>query len=96
MTRYTVDSDEVLTTTTAVHGCIDRIRAETSGLTSLVANLQGSWTGQAASAFQAAASEWRAVQQQLEESLCALNRSLGAAGQHYADIEQANANLFAR
>ncbi|HEV7957327.1 MAG TPA: WXG100 family type VII secretion target [Marisediminicola sp.] len=96
MVRYQVDSEAVLTATGAVRSSIERIQAEVSGLHGQLVNLQGSWTGQAASAFQSVVTDWKATQQRVEESLAAINLALGQAGQQYADIEQANARLFLR
>lgn len=59
-------------------------------------NLQGSWSGQAATAFQGVITEWKATQQHVEETLNAINLALGQAGQQYADIEASNARLFLR
>jgi 6 kDa early secretory antigenic target len=96
MTRYQVDSEEVISTTGAARGSIGRIQAEVEGLHALLTNLQGSWTGQAAAAFQGVVSEWKATQIRVEENLASINAALGQAGQHYAEIEVANARLFAR
>ena len=95
MTRYQVDSEAVLGATTAARSTIGRIQAEVSGLRGQLNNLQGSWTGQAASAFQAVIADWNATQQRVEESLAAISHALGQAGQQYADIEASNARLFA-
>ena len=95
MTRYQVDSEAVLGATTAARSTIGRIQAEVSGLHGQLDNLQGSWTGQAASAFQAVVTDWKATQQRVEESLAAISHALGQAGQQYADIEASNARLFA-
>ena len=95
MTRYQVDSEAVLGATTAARSTIGRIQAEVSGLRGQLNNLQGSWTGQAASAFQAVITDWKATQQRVEESLAAISHALGQAGQQYADIEASNARLFA-
>ena len=95
MTRYQVDSEAVISTTGAVRGSISRIQAEVDGLHSQLTNLQGSWTGQAAAAFQMVVNEWKVTQLRVEENLAALTAALGQAGQHYAEIEQANARLFA-
>ena len=95
MTRYQVDSEAVLGATTAARSTIGRIQAEVSGLHGQLDNLQGSWTGQAASAFQALIADWKATQQRVEESLGAISHALGQAGQQYADIEASNARLFA-
>lgn len=96
MTRYQVDSEAVLGATNAVRTTIGRIQAEVGGLHGQLLSLQGSWSGQAANAFQSVVTEWKSTQQRVEESLDAISRALGQAGQHYAEIEAANARLFTR
>jgi early secretory antigenic target protein ESAT-6 len=96
MSRYQVDSDEVLGTSSAIRASITRIQTEVANLHGQVVNLQGSWTGQASFVFQSAASEWNATAQQVQEQLTALNEALGHAGQQYADIEATNTRMFAR
>ena len=96
MTRYQVDSEQVQLATQSVQGTIGRIRSEVASLLAQLTGLQGSWSGQAATAFQAAVADWRVTQQHVEESLSGLNHALGAAAMHYADVEQANARLFVR
>lgn len=96
MTRYQVDSEAVLGATAAIRNSMSRIQSEVSGLNGQLTNLQGSWTGQASTAFQSVVADWRATQQRVEESLAAINQALGVAGQQYADIEAANARLFVR
>jgi WXG100 family type VII secretion target len=96
MTRYQVDSEAVLGATSAVRSSMGRIQAEVGGMCGQLVNLQDSWSGQAANAFQAVIAEWKATQQKVEDSLDAISRALGQAGQHYAEIESANARLFTR
>ena len=96
MTRYQVDSDAVIGATAAVRSSASRIQGEVSSLYAQLVNLQGSWSGQAATSFQSVLSEWKATQQRVEENLASLNQALSQAGQQYADIEQNNARLFAR
>ena len=96
MTRFQVDSEAVLSATGAVRNSIGRIQAEVAGLHGQLTNLQGSWSGQAASAFSGVVTDWKATQQRVEESLAAINQALTQAGQQYADIESANTRLFAR
>jgi WXG100 family type VII secretion target len=96
MTRYQVDSEAVLSATGAVRNSISRIQAEVAGLHGQLTNLQGSWTGQAATAFNGVVADWKATQQRVEESLAAINQSLAQAGQQYAEIESANTRLFGR
>ena len=93
--RYQVDAEAVLSATTAVQSSIARIQSEVAGLHSQLTSLQGSWTGQAADAFQGIIAEWHAVEQKVEESLSSINTALTHAGQQYAEIEAANSRLFA-
>jgi early secretory antigenic target protein ESAT-6 len=94
MTRYQVDSEAVVAATGNVRAAVSRIQAEVSGLHGQLVNLQSSWTGPAASAFQGVVGEWKATQQRVEESLAALNAGLSRAGQLYTDAEESNARLF--
>jgi WXG100 family type VII secretion target len=96
MTTFQVDSEAVLSATSAVRASIDRIQAEVGGLHGQLTSLQSSWSGQAASAFQGLITDWRATQQRVEESLAAINQALTQAAQQYAEIEAANARLFSR
>ena len=96
MTRYQVDSEAVLGATAAVRSTIGRIQGEVNGLHAQLDNLQGSWSGQAATAFQAVIADWRATQQRVEECLASISHALGQAGQQYADIEASNARLFSQ
>lgn len=95
MTSYSVDSAQVLAATQTVQGTIDRVQSEVGSLMGQLAGLQSAWTGQAATAFQTAAADWRTTQQQVEASLAGLRHALATAGQVYADAELANARLFA-
>ncbi|WP_414172013.1 WXG100 family type VII secretion target [Clavibacter tessellarius] len=76
MTRYQVDSEAVLSATAAVQGSIGRIQAEVSGLHGQLADLQGSWSGSAATAFQGVVAEWKGTQQRVEEALASINQAL--------------------
>lgn len=96
MTRYQVDSEAVLTATGAVRASIGRIQSEVAALHGQLTQLQGSWTGAAATAFSSVVTDWRGTQQRVEESLAAINQALTHAGQQYAEIEAANARLFTR
>jgi 6 kDa early secretory antigenic target len=96
MTRYQIDSEAVAAATASVQATASRIQADVSSLHARLLDLQGSWTGQAASAFQAVVADWTATQRRVEESLQMLNTGLARAGQHYAEIEMQNARLFAR
>lgn len=94
MAVFSVDSDAVLSTTAAVRGTIDRLQGETQAMLAQLTQLQGSWTGSAAVAFQGVIDQWRVTQRQVEDSLAGINAALAAAGRQYADAEQATTNLF--
>jgi early secretory antigenic target protein ESAT-6 len=95
MSTYRVDSDQLLAATSAVRGSMSRIQSEVAGLLGQLTALQGSWNGQAAESFQGVVTQWRATQQQVEESLDSINLALGQAGHQYAEVELTNARLFA-
>ena len=95
MTRYQVDSEAVISATSAVRSTIGRLQAEVAALNGQLTSLQGSWSGQAATAFSGVVAEWTSTQHRVEESLAAINQALTHAGQQYAEIEAANARLFA-
>ena len=96
MTRYSVDSDEVLTAAAHARATIQRINADVATLNSQLLALGGSWSGPAAAAFQSVHQSWRNTQVAVEESLSALTHSLASAGAHYRDMELANQRLFSR
>lgn len=95
MTSYRVDSEAVLGAHGAIHNTMSRIEAEAASLKSQLINLQGSWTGPAAMAFQSIVGEWTATQQRVEQSLASIGQALGQAGRQYAEVELANARMFA-
>lgn len=96
MTRFQVDSEAVMTATTATRGSIARFQSEAAGLQSNLAGLQSVWSGTAAAAFQSLLGEWSAAYQRVEQTLSALNEALAHAGQGYAEVEQQAARMFMR
>ena len=94
MTSFQVDSEAVLGAHGAIQNTMSRIEAEAASLKSQLINLQSSWTGSAAMAFQGVVGDWTATQQRVEQSLNSIGTALGAAGRQYADVELANARMF--
>jgi early secretory antigenic target protein ESAT-6 len=94
MPTFHVDSDAVAHTSSAASASIARIQAEVAGLHSQLSNLQGSWSGAAASAFQAVVSEWHLTAQRVDENLTAIQQALTHAAATYQDIEAATARMF--
>lgn len=94
MTRYTVDSEAVIGAAGAISGTVARLQSDAGSLHSQLDALQGSWSGQAAIAFQGVVAQWRTAQSGLEQALAGIDRALRTASQQYAEIELANARLF--
>jgi 6 kDa early secretory antigenic target len=96
VTTFHVDSDAVLGAHQNMRACGERIRGEVATMLGHLGALQASWQGQASTAFQGAVTDWRMLQQHVDDSLSALNTALGTAGQQYAEAERANVHLFLR
>lgn len=94
MAVFSVDSDAVLAATAGVRGTIERLQAESGAMMAQLTALQGSWTGSASVAFQTVTDQWRATQQQVEDTLAGISVALAAAGRQYADAELATTSLF--
>ena len=96
MTRFQVDSEAVAQTTAQVHAAMGRIQNDVALLHGRLVELQGSWSGQASTAFQGVVGDWQATQRRVEESLASINQALAQAGRTYAEVEAQNARLFGR
>jgi len=96
MTRYQVDTDQVLTATQTARSTIDRLHQDVASLSHTLTTLQSCWSGQASQAFTEVYASWRTTQSHVESQLTAITHALGQAGQHYLDMEMANAALFRR
>jgi WXG100 family type VII secretion target len=94
MTRYNVDSEQVILAANQARATISRIQAEVHTLNSHLNALSSSWSGPAATAFSQVHTTWRSTQVRVEENLVGLSESLGHAGRHYHDMEAANTRLF--
>jgi len=94
MAVFSVDSDAVLTATGAIRATGDRLQGETAAMLGQLTQLQGSWTGSAAVAFQSVIDRWRAAQRELEGALGEIGVALSHAGNQYAQTELTAAGLF--
>jgi len=94
MVQFNVDSGEVALGAASARRHGEAIRTEVQAMTALLTQMEASWRGGAAAAFQAALGQWRVTQQQVEASLAALAHALDAAARQYAEVEGANARLF--
>lgn len=96
MSRFEVDSARVAQASAAVTSSVGSINSEVDRMMRNLLDLQNSWKGQAASQFQHVVTDWRATQERVRQSLEEISHALNAAGQQYAEVEQANARMFAR
>lgn len=94
MATFSVDSDAVLTATAAIRATADRLQGETAAMLGQLTQLQGSWTGSAAIAFQSVVDRWRGAQRELEAALGDIGGALAHAGNQYAQTELAAAGMF--
>ena len=94
MATFSVDSDAVLTATGAIRATADRLQGETAAMLGQLTQLQGSWPGAAAIAFQGVIDRWRLTQRELEAALGDIGTALSHAGSQYAQTEAAASGLF--
>lgn len=96
MARYEVDSSEVMRAGGNARTSAQAIRSEVSGMMTHLTALQDSWRGGASSAFTAVLQEWRATQQQVEQSLDSIALCLDSGSRQYEDAENNALRMFAR
>lgn len=94
MPIFHVDSEAVSHTSAQAQQSIARIQSEVAALHTQLSNLQSSWSGSAATAFQTVVSQWHSTAARVDESLTSINQALAVAAQQYMDIEQATARMF--
>lgn len=94
MVQFNVDSAQVAQGALAARRHGEAIRGEVQAMTALLTQMEGTWRGGAAAAFQSALGQWRLTQRQVEEALAALATALDAAARQYAEVEDANLRMF--
>lgn len=94
MSRYEVDSAQVIQAGAAVQASAQQIGDEVDRMMRHLLDLQSSWQGQAATSFQAVVNDWRSTQERVRHSLEEIHRALAAAGRQYAEVEAATAAMF--
>ncbi|HLV54947.1 MAG TPA: WXG100 family type VII secretion target [Actinotalea caeni] len=96
MARFEVDSAEILRASGNAKTSAAAIRGEVGAMMGHLATLQDSWRGGASSAFTAVLAEWRATQQQVEQSLESIALCLDAGSREYEDAETSALRMFSR
>ena len=94
MSIIRIDSDAVASAATAASASITRIQHEVHTLHTQLGNLESSWQGPAATAFQGLVASWHQTQQRVEADLSAITQALGRSAQHYAELEAATMRVF--
>ena len=95
MATYRVDSDRLQSASAAVNTSVTRIRESVGTMYANLQDLQGAWQGAAAARFKGVMEQWRAAQQQMEQSLQNIQQSMSRASATYAQAEAAAQHLFA-
>lgn len=95
MSRFEVDSAQVLQASTAVQSSAQQIATEVDRMMRHLLDLQNCWKGQAATSFQEVVTQWRSTQERVRLALEDVQRALAVAGRNYADAEEAAARMFA-
>ena len=81
MTTFQVDSVAVLDATRAAQATLEQLRGDATQLTATLTGLQGSWSGQAASAFQQVLANWTTTQRSIETQMGQLQQVLTSVAQ---------------
>ena len=96
MAQYQVDSEQIQSSSAAVNASIQQIRQSVQAKYANLTNLQRVWRGGAATQFNAVAEQWRAAQQQMEQSLESIQHALSQASMLYSETEMQASRLFAQ
>lgn len=94
MSRFLVDSEQVLAANGMVQNTINRLQNDVDSLHAQLTGLNSSWQGQAANSFQELAARWRTTATLVQNQLAELGQALTLAANQYAEIEAANQRLF--
>jgi 6 kDa early secretory antigenic target len=95
MTTFQVDSTAVLDANRAAQATLEQLRGDAARLTATLTALQGSWSGQAATAFQQVLANWTTTQRTIETQMAQLQQVLTNAAQQYQESELRNYQMFA-
>lgn len=94
MPIFHVDSEAVVSASTAAQATIGRIQSEVANLHGQLTNLQNSWTGTAATAFQGVVTQWHQSAARLDEGLTSISHALTLAATQYSETELSTARMF--
>jgi len=87
--NVTVSTGDVADKAATVQNQVAELESQLSTLTAAMADLAGTWTGPAATAFQSAYDAWKGTAQQTKVALDDIGASLRNAGNQYDENEDA-------
>ncbi|MDO5493883.1 MAG: WXG100 family type VII secretion target [Nesterenkonia sp.] len=91
-----IDTSDLMAKSQTVEGTLGRIQTDVNSMEGQLRQLQDSWKGSAAVAFQDVLTQWRATQAQVEQSLASVRQAMAAASSQYEETESANTRMFGR
>src|SRR5690625_7348677 len=95
MVQFNVDSAQVAHGALAARRHGEAIRGEVQAMTALLTQMEGTWRGGAATAFQSALGQWRGTQQKGESAVEAIATAVDAAGRHDAHVAKQKISVTA-
>ncbi|WP_150461950.1 WXG100 family type VII secretion target [Nesterenkonia ebinurensis] len=96
MAVFQIDTADLMAKSGTVEATLSRIQSDVNSMEGQLRQLQETWKGSAAVAFQDVLTQWRATQAQVEQSLQSVRQAMAAASSHYENVENANTQIFAR
>ncbi len=92
---FEVDTGELGRARGAVGACAAQVAMDVDELGRHLVELQASWQGEAAGAFDAVMARWQAVHEQVRSALGEVELALEASGRAYDEAEGSARRLFA-
>ncbi|WP_146340809.1 MULTISPECIES: WXG100 family type VII secretion target [Nesterenkonia] len=96
MAVFQIDTSDLLAKSQNVEATLGRIQSDVNMMEGQLRQLQETWKGSAAVAFQDVLTQWRSTQAQVEQSLASVRQAMASASSHYEETESANTRIFGR
>ncbi|GAB3850191.1 WXG100 family type VII secretion target [Nesterenkonia populi] len=96
MAVFQIDTTELLSKSQNVEATLGRIQSDVNMMEGQLRQLQETWKGSAAVAFQDVLTQWRSAQVQVEQSLASVRQAMASASAQYEETESANTRVFGR
>jgi early secretory antigenic target protein ESAT-6 len=94
--NVTVSTGDVADKAATIQNGVAELESQLSMLTNAMADLAGTWTGAASTAFQNAYETWKGTAQQTKVALDEIGASLRNAGNQYDENEESLRSQWAR